>query len=87
MSPRIFTISERKKNRRYMRHLLIAAKSLLFTSVDPVNASMIVASPILAGCGIHYEFMVTDALHACHDSHIAVIQFWKTMALLYFLQS
>jgi hypothetical protein len=68
-----------------MRHLLIAARSLLFTSADPVNSSMIVVSPMLAGCGIQYEFMATDALHACNDSHIAVIQFKHRIAWIYCL--
>jgi hypothetical protein len=83
VSPRIFTISERNKTRRKMRHLLVVAKSLLFVSVDPINASRIVASPILAGSGIQSELMTTDALHACNDCHISVIQFGLRMAWLY----
>jgi hypothetical protein len=66
-----------------MRHMLISVKSLLFTSADPVNSSMMVISPILAGCGIRSEFIAADALHACKDSQIAVIQFRQRIAWLY----
>jgi hypothetical protein len=79
----IFTMSNRKNTRRYTRHLLISVKSLLFTSADPVNSSMMVISPILAGCGIQSEFMETDALQACKDSQIAVIQFVLRIAWMY----
>jgi hypothetical protein len=44
---------------------------------------MMVISPILAGCGIESEFMATDALQACKDYQIAVIQFGQTIAWLY----
>jgi hypothetical protein len=65
-----------------MRHLLISDRLLCFTRVDVVSAPMIGMSPGLAGRGIHYESMDTDVLHACNDSHIAVIQLGQKMAWL-----
>jgi hypothetical protein len=63
--------------------MLISAKSLLFTSVEPINYSMIVIYPILSGCGIQSEFMATDAFHECNDYHIDVTQLGQRIAWMY----
>jgi hypothetical protein len=65
-----------------MRHLLIADRLLCFTRVDAVSVSMIGMLPSLAVRGIYSELMDTEALHACYDSHIYVIQLGQRMACL-----
>jgi hypothetical protein len=61
----------------------MVAKLLGFPCVDAASASMIGTSPILAGCGVHYDLTGTDALHACNASHMAVIQLGQRIAGLY----
>jgi hypothetical protein len=65
-----------------MRHMLIADRLMSFTCIDAVSASMIGMFPSLVGWGGHSEFMETEALRACNDSHIAVIQLRQRMACL-----
>jgi hypothetical protein len=55
---------------------------LCFTHVDAISVSNIGMSPSLSGWEIHYELMDTEALHACNDSHIAVIQLGQRMVCL-----
>jgi hypothetical protein len=61
----------------------MAAGVLGFTCVDAVSTSMIGMSPILSRCGVYSDLMDMDALHACYESHVALVQLGQMKVGLY----